>query len=50
MKPHPEPVRKAALRLGVSVQHCLMVGDTTMDMAAARRAGAWAVGVLSGLG
>jgi len=50
MKPHPEPVRKAALLLGVPVGHCLMVGDTVMDIAAARRAGAWAVGVLSGLG
>ncbi len=50
MKPHPEPVRKAARCLGVPVEHCLMVGDTTMDMAAARRAGAWAIGVLSGLG
>jgi pyrophosphatase PpaX len=50
MKPHPEPVRKAAGLLRVPVGRCLMVGDTTMDMAAARRAGAWAVGVLSGLG
>ena len=50
MKPHPSPVRKAASLLGVPVGRCLMVGDTTADMKAARRAGAWAIGVLSGLG
>jgi len=50
MKPHPEPVRKAAQQLGVPVERCVMVGDTTMDINAARRAGAWAVAVLSGLG
>jgi HAD superfamily hydrolase (TIGR01509 family) len=50
MKPHAEPVRKAAKLLGVDPQHCLMVGDTTMDILAGRRAGALAVGVLSGFG
>ena len=48
MKPHPEPLRKAAALLGVSPSRCLMVGDTAVDMRAARRAGAYAVGVLSG--
>ena len=50
MKPHPTPVLKAASSLGVSPDHCLMVGDTTMDIRSARRAGAFAVGVLSGYG
>jgi phosphoglycolate phosphatase len=50
MKPHPEPVRKAARLLGVPPERCIMVGDTVPDVRAARRAGAWAVGVLSGFG
>lgn len=50
LKPHPEPVRKAAQLLGVPTEHCVMVGDTVPDIRAARRAGAWAVGVLSGFG
>ncbi len=50
MKPHPEPVRKAARLLGVAPERCIMVGDSVMDVRAARRAGAWAVGVLSGFG
>jgi N-acetyl-D-muramate 6-phosphate phosphatase len=50
MKPHPEPLRKAAALLGVSVTRCLMVGDTEMDIHAARRAGAFSAGVLSGFG
>ncbi len=50
MKPNPEPVHKAASWLGVAAERCLMVGDTAMDVYAARRAGAYAVGVLSGFG
>lgn len=50
IKPHPAPVRYAAERLGVPVERCVMVGDTTVDVKAARRAGAWAVGVLCGFG
>ena len=50
MKPHPEPVRKAASLLGVAPSRCLMIGDTIMDIRSARRAGAYAVGVLSGFG
>jgi len=50
MKPHPEPVRTAAARLGVAPGRCLMVGDTGVDIRSARRAGAYAVGVLSGVG
>ena len=48
IKPHPAPVRRAAQLLRVQPSCCLMVGDTTMDVRAARRAGAVAVGVLSG--
>lgn len=50
IKPHPQPVLKAAEQLGVPAERCVMVGDTTVDMRAARRAGAWAVGVLCGYG
>ncbi|MBK8987215.1 MAG: HAD family hydrolase [Chloroflexi bacterium] len=50
LKPHPEPVYLAAARLGVPVTNCLMVGDTTADVLAARRAGAWSAAVLCGFG
>ena len=50
LKPHPSPLLHAAKELGVPIERCLMVGDTTVDIAAARAAGAWAVGVLCGFG
>lgn len=50
LKPHPAPVRWAADRLGVAPGRCIMVGDTPMDTLAGSRAGALAVGVLSGFG
>lgn len=50
LKPHPAPIQCAARLLGVPVARCAMVGDTTVDVKAARRAGAWAVGVLCGFG
>jgi phosphoglycolate phosphatase len=50
MKPHPEPVLKAAALLDVPADRCMMVGDTTMDVRAGQRAGAYTVGVLSGFG
>ena len=50
LKPHPAPIRHAARLLGVPVERCVMVGDTTVDVRAARRAGAWAVAVLCGFG
>jgi HAD superfamily hydrolase (TIGR01549 family) len=50
LKPHPEPVRRAAWALGVPVEHCLMIGDTTVDVLAAKRAGAMSIGVLCGFG
>jgi predicted PurR-regulated permease PerM/phosphoglycolate phosphatase-like HAD superfamily hydrolase len=50
IKPHPSPVLHAAERLEVPVERCLMVGDTTVDILAARAAGAWSAGVLCGFG
>jgi phosphoglycolate phosphatase len=50
MKPHRQPVDIAAAELEVEVERCAMVGDTRVDMRAARSAGAIAVGVLSGFG
>ena len=50
LKPHPSPIQLSARLLDVPVEQCLMVGDTAMDVRAARRAGAWAVGVLCGFG
>jgi phosphoglycolate phosphatase-like HAD superfamily hydrolase len=50
LKPNPQPVRLAAKRLNVPVEKCLMVGDTTVDVKAGRRAGTWTVGVLCGFG
>jgi len=50
LKPHPAPVRHAAQMLGIPVERCVMVGDTTVDVKSALRAGAWAVGVLCGFG
>jgi HAD superfamily hydrolase (TIGR01509 family) len=50
LKPHPEPVRYAAEQLDLPLGACVMVGDTPVDILSARRAGAWAVGVLCGFG
>ena len=49
-KPFADPVIWAAAQLGVSPEHCLMVGDTTVDIHAGRSAGAQTVGVLCGFG
>jgi N-acetyl-D-muramate 6-phosphate phosphatase len=49
-KPYPDPVRWAAQALGLSPTNCVMIGDTTVDILAAKRAGAQAVGVLCGFG
>ncbi len=50
IKPHPSPIHHTAERLGVPVERCLMVGDTTVDIWAARAAGARSAGVLCGFG
>jgi phosphoglycolate phosphatase-like HAD superfamily hydrolase len=49
-KPFPDPLLYAAEKLGVEPQSCLMVGDTTVDIKAAKLAGMQAVGVLCGFG
>lgn len=49
-KPLPDPMLYAAEKLGLRGEDCLMVGDTTVDMKAAKRAGMQAVGVLCGFG
>ncbi len=50
IKPHPQPVMYAARRLRVDPRRCLMVGDTTVDVRAGRRAGARTCAVLCGYG
>lgn len=50
IKPHPQPIRRAASQLGVSPGNVVMVGDTTADVRSAKAAGALAVGVLCGFG
>ncbi len=50
IKPHPEPILSAASRLGVGPARCLMIGDTTVDVRSARRAGVYACAVLCGFG
>jgi len=50
LKPHPAPIQEAAHGLNLPESACLMVGDTTVDMVSARRAGTWRIGVLCGFG
>ncbi len=49
-KPYPDPLIFAAAQFGVKPEACLMIGDTSVDIIAAKRANAQAVGVLSGFG
>jgi phosphoglycolate phosphatase-like HAD superfamily hydrolase len=49
-KPYPDPIFWAAQQMGVEPAHCLMIGDTTVDMRAGKSAGAQTVGVLCGFG
>jgi phosphoglycolate phosphatase-like HAD superfamily hydrolase len=49
-KPYPDPILLAAKRMGVRPEECLMIGDTTVDIRAAKAAGAQALGVLCGFG
>jgi HAD superfamily hydrolase (TIGR01549 family) len=50
MKPHPEPLFYGAEKMGVDPAHCLMIGDTTIDVRTGVAAGAQTVGVLCGFG
>ncbi len=50
LKPHPAPIRLAAERLNIPVENVLMVGDTQMDVRAAKAAGALSAAVLCGFG
>lgn len=49
-KPYPDPVLWVAEQLKIPPDACLMVGDTTVDILAGKRAGAQTVGVLCGFG
>jgi HAD superfamily hydrolase (TIGR01549 family) len=49
-KPRPDPLLHAAAEMGVPPENCLMVGDTTVDMRAAKRAGMQAAALLTGFG
>ncbi|MBC8504464.1 MAG: HAD family hydrolase [Anaerolineales bacterium] len=49
-KPYPDPIEWAAKQMGVSPEDCLMIGDTTVDILAAKAAGAQSIGVLCGFG
>jgi HAD superfamily hydrolase (TIGR01549 family) len=49
-KPYPDPILLAAKKMEVAPEHCLMIGDTTVDVRAGRSAGAQTVGVLCGFG
>jgi len=49
-KPFPDPLLYAAHALDVPIQDCLMIGDTVVDVHAARAAGAQSLSVLCGFG
>ncbi len=47
-KPHPEPLLLALGRLGIAPSECAYVGDSPEDVAMAKAAGAFAVGIPGG--
>jgi phosphoglycolate phosphatase-like HAD superfamily hydrolase len=49
-KPYPDPLIFAAEQFHLKPDQLLMVGDTTVDIETAKRAGAQSIGVLSGFG
>lgn len=49
-KPFPHPVLHAAEAMGLRPEECVMIGDTTVDILAGKRAGAQTIGVLCGFG
>lgn len=48
LKPAPDALILAAERLGVPIEHCLVVGDSPNDIKASKAAGAKVVAVLTG--
>lgn len=50
IKPYPDQILWAAQQMQVLPEHCLMIGDTTVDIQAGKAAGAQTVGVLCGFG
>lgn len=48
-KPNPEPFLKAAQRLGVAAEECLVIENAPLGVYAARAAGMWVVAVLATL-
>ncbi len=49
-KPSPDPILWAAQQMRLQPENCLMIGDTRVDIQAAKAAGAQSVGVLCGFG
>ncbi len=49
-KPYPDPVRFASEAMNLPAENCLMIGDTTVDILAGKRAGAQTIGLLCGFG
>lgn len=49
-KPFADPLVWAALQMGVDIENCIMVGDTTVDMMAGNNAKTQTVAVLCGFG
>ena len=49
-KPFPQPLLYAAEKMQVDPAHCLMVGDTAVDILAGKAAGMKTIAVLSGFG
>jgi len=47
-KPAPDAIIECAKRMGIPIENCIIVGDTEFDIIAAKRAGAIAVGVITG--
>ena len=45
-KPFPHPVLRAAEAMGLKPEECVMIGDTTVDILAGKRAGAQTIGLL----
>jgi len=49
-KPFPDPIIWVAQQMGLEPQNCLMIGDTRVDIQAAKAAGAQCAAVLCGFG